>query len=94
MHIISQKRIKKSVEEFPNTAEALLAWLKLMKNNNPANFSEMKQIVNSIDKVNNYHVFDIGGNKLRLIAVVDYKYRKLFIREILTHSEYEKRRFK
>jgi mRNA interferase HigB len=94
MHIISQKRIKKSVEEYPNVADALLAWLKLMKNNNPANFSEMKRMVNSIDKVNNYHIFDIGGNKLRLIAVVDYKYRKLFIREILTHSEYEKRRFK
>ncbi|PIG93102.1 type II toxin-antitoxin system HigB family toxin [Gloeocapsopsis sp. IPPAS B-1203] len=35
-------------------------------------------------------VFNIGGNKYRLITFIDYTYQKVFIRYILTHSEYDK----
>ena len=93
MHIISQKRIKEAVETHPSIAGALKAWLKLMRIHNPANFSELKRLVNSVDKVGRFHIFDIGGNKLRLITIVDYQYHKIFIREILTHQEYDKKRF-
>lgn len=93
MHIISQKKIRESAIKYPDSAGALLAWLKLMRSNNPTHFSEMKSLVNSVDKVMNYHIFNISGNKLRLVAVVNYRYHKIFIKEILTHSEYDKRRF-
>jgi len=35
-------------------------------------------------------VFDIGGNKYRLIAEINFSRRVLFIRGILTHKEYVK----
>ena len=35
-------------------------------------------------------VFDIGGNKYRLIAEVNYSRSVLFIRRIITHNEYKK----
>lgn len=41
------------------------------------------------DQVANLTVFNISGNKYRLIALVDYTYQKVFIRYILTHAEYD-----
>jgi mRNA interferase HigB len=35
-------------------------------------------------------VFNVGGNNYRLIAYIDYRYRKVFIRAILTHAEYNR----
>lgn len=93
VHIISQKRIKEAAIKYPESSDGLLAWLKIMRKCNPRNFAEMKNLSNSVDKVGNYHIFNIGGNKLRLITVVDYSYRKIFIREIMTHVDYDKRSF-
>lgn len=36
------------------------------------------------------HVIDIGGNKLRLIALMHYRAQKLFIQQVLDHGEYDK----
>ncbi len=50
----------------------------------------MKRIFPSVDKVGDYHVFDIGGNKLRLIAVVMYRARRVYIRHVMDHQEYSR----
>jgi mRNA interferase HigB len=39
-------------------------------------------------------VFNIGGNKYRLITLVDYAYQKVFVRAILTHAEYDREDWK
>lgn len=51
----------------------------------------MQQIFASrLDIVKNFTVFDIDSNKYRLITYIDYKRNKIFVRDILTHSEYDK----
>lgn len=49
----------------------------------------MKGLFPAVDKVGAQHVFDIGGNKLRLIAVVHYRAQRLFIQQVLDHAEYD-----
>jgi len=44
--------------------------------------------------VGNLVVFNIGGNKYRLIAAIHFNRRKLYIRHVLTHTEYDKERWK
>jgi len=39
-------------------------------------------------------VFNIGGNKARLIAAIHYNTQKLYIRAVLTHTEYDKNKWK
>ncbi|MGM0703976.1 MAG: type II toxin-antitoxin system HigB family toxin [Pseudomonadota bacterium] len=94
MHIITQKRIWETKEKWPQTATALDAWSRLMKTSEPKDFAAMKNIFPSTDKVGRHHVFDIGGNKTRLIAVVHYRAKRVYIRDILDHSEYDKGKWK
>lgn len=51
-------------------------------------FSNLKKIFGSADYVSPFTVFNIGGNKYRLIVVIHYNRRKVYIRAVLTHEEY------
>ena len=90
MHIITQKRIWEAKAKWPHAATALDTWYRLIKASSPGDFAAMKNIFPATDKVGTQHVFDIGGNKLRLIAVVQYRAQKLFIQHVLDHVEYDK----
>lgn len=90
MHIITQTRIWEAKKEYPESANAIDGWYRVIKKNQFNNFSELKKSFNSVDKVGDAYVFDIGGNKLRLIAVIHFQRQKLYIRHILTHNEYSK----
>lgn len=94
MHIITRKRIMQAATLHKDCATALSGWYQTMKSANFANFSELKASFNTVDKVEHLFVFDIGGNKLRLIAAIHFNTGKVFIREILTHSEYGKGKWK
>ena len=61
-----------------------------MKNTKANNISELKKLFNSVDYVNGYTIFDIGGNNYRLITAVHYNVQFCYIRQIWTHSEYSK----
>jgi len=44
----------------------------------------------SADGVGKYTVFNIKGNAYRLIVEINYRSRRLFLRHVLTHAEYDK----
>ncbi len=54
----------------------------------------MKAIFPATDKVGPLHVFDIGGNKLRLVAVVRYRSQRSYIKCVLDHQEYDRGKWK
>lgn len=68
----------------------MLAWYRLVSTSGFANFTEIRQTFNSADYVSPFTIFDIGGNNFRLIAVIHYNRQKLYIREVLTHAEYDR----
>lgn len=90
MHIITQKKIWDAQSAYPEAAEALDGWYRIMKRNTFSNFAEVKNIFNSVDKVANYFVFDVGGNKLRLITTIHFNRKKVYIRSVLTHKMYDR----
>ena len=94
MHVITQKRIWEAKERWPQCATALDAWYRLISKIEPKDFAALKQVFPGVDKVGDKHVFDIGGNKLRLIATVDYTFKKVFIRAVLDHKEYDRNQWK
>lgn len=65
-----------------------------MKNNDFASIAEVREIFPSADKVGRLTVFNIGGNKIRLIAAIHYNRKKIYIRAVLTHKEYDEGNWK
>lgn len=91
MVIISRKAIIEYTEDEPQATDALLDWYNETKAADWSQFSEMKAPFNSVDAVgNDRYVFNIKGNHYRLIAIVHFKVRTLYIAFIGTHKEYDK----
>ena len=53
------------------------------------NFAQLRETFSHADQVRKFTVFNIGGNKVRLIAAVHYNRNKIYIRHVLTHQEYD-----
>lgn len=68
MHIITRKRLNDFAEKYPETTTALARWYQEMKHNDFSNFAEIKSMFGAADQVEKFTVFNIGGNKVRLIA--------------------------
>ena len=94
MHIITRKRLLEFEKNNRNASTSLDAWYRIVKNTEIANFSELRGVFPTVDKVGNLTVFNIGGNKIRLIAAVHYNTQCIFIRHVLTHKEYDKQKWK
>lgn len=53
-------------------------------------FSNLRATFASADYVDGLTIFNMGGNKYRLIAAIHYNRRKVFVRSVLTHAEYDR----
>ncbi|MDB9488804.1 type II toxin-antitoxin system HigB family toxin [Dolichospermum circinale CS-1225] len=94
MHVISRKVLRQFWQEYPDSETALIRWLKIIESVSFQSFEELRSVFPNADLVANLIVFNIGGNKYRLIASIHFNRQKVYIRYILTHSEYDKDRWK
>lgn len=90
MHIISKKALTTFYADHPSSAAALEAWYKVVSKNNFENFAAIKQSFNTADKAGEFVIFDIGGNKFRLICVFHFDRKVVYVREVFTHLQYDK----
>ena len=91
MVIISKAIIREFITKHGDAEGALLNWYELTANEDWQNFNEMKNTFNSVDAVgNDRYVFNIKGNNYRLIALIIFKIRTVFILFIGTHAEYDR----
>ena len=94
MHVITRARLIDFWNRHPDSQASLRSWYKRVKLSAWRNFNDLRIVFPSADRVENLTVFNIGGNKYRLVALVDYKYQKVFIRAVLTHAAYDKEQWK
>ncbi len=94
MRVITRARIVEAKARHRQSAGALDAWYRLIKKGAYADFAELKKTFNSVDKVDKFYVFDIGGNKIRLIAAIHFNRQMVYIRFVLTHKEYDSNAWK
>jgi mRNA interferase HigB len=94
MHIITRKRLNEFADKYPELRNALAHWYQLVKRSNFNSFAELRSVFPSADQVGKLTVFNIGGNKVRLIAAIHYNRRKVYIRAVLTHKEYDEGKWK
>ncbi|NET02503.1 MAG: type II toxin-antitoxin system HigB family toxin [Sphaerospermopsis sp. SIO1G2] len=94
MHVITRKRLNEFAKIHPDTKNALAQWYQLVKANEFSSFIELREMFPSADQVGKLTVFNIGGNKVRLIAAIHYNRQKIYIRIVLTHPEYDQGKWK
>lgn len=94
MRVISRKALREFWEKHFNAESSLLLWDQRTSDAQWQNFVDVRKVFPSADLVGNFTVFNIGGNNYRLITFIDYEYQIVFIRYVLTHTEYDKENWK
>ena len=89
MHVISQKSLREFWGKHPTAKNPLQAWFTRTKKATWENFADVKADFGSADRVGRLTVFDIGGNKYRLIADIHFNRGKVYVLHVLTHAEYD-----
>ncbi len=90
VHVISRKRLRDFSSQHPGAAAPLDAWFRIMSRTDFVSFNALRGSFASADKVGGMTVFNIGGNKYRLITASHFDRRRVYIRHVLTHNEYDK----
>jgi mRNA interferase HigB len=90
MRIISRKRLREFWENHTDAQQALQAWYADVKQADWQTPADIKNVYQNASIVaNNRAIFNIKGNKYRLVVVVQYQYGIVYIRFVGTHQEYD-----
>ena len=91
MVIIAKSALQDFVKVHHNAMEPLNEWYEKVRSSDWATFADIKRTFNSVDAVgNDRFVFNIKGNAYRLVAMIHFDRRTLYIRFIGTHASYDK----
>lgn len=74
--------------ENPRARKPLETWKSLIEKNAFKHFAHLKQTFRAVDYVPPDTVFDVGGNKYRIIAVVSFQTQIAAVKDVMTHDEY------
>ena len=94
MNTISYRKIREFVDLHPNSESSLGAWYKIAKKAKWQNIVEVRQDYPHADLVGACVIFNIGGNKYRLITKFEFLKKTVYIKFVLTHKEYDKAAWK
>lgn len=94
MHVIAKPALVEFWKKHPDAEGPLEAWYRIMRREVFVDFNALRETFGSSDYVDPFTVFNIGGNKYRLIAVIHYNRRKVYIRQVLAHAEYARDKWK
>ena len=94
MHVIAKPSLIAFWQKHPDAEKPLQTWYQTMEREDFSDFNDLRKTYASVDYFDGLTVFNIGGNKFRLIAAIHYNRRKVYIRNILTHTEYDRDNWK
>lgn len=86
--MISKRAIVTFSQYHPEALGPLMQWFKAAKKSSWRSLVEVRKQFPHADAVPPFTVFNIGGNKYRLIAEIGYRSQVVLIRQILTHAQY------
>ncbi len=90
MGVISRRAIRKFAAGRPEALEPLRHWANAIEAVEWRNPGDVRRTFNTADFVGDLTVFNVGGNKYRVIAFVHYRRNAVYIKNVLTHKEYDK----
>lgn len=90
VHVISRKSLRQFCDRHADSCEALFSWYRVASKAKWNNLVEVQSFYPKAEAVGNFTVFNIKGNKYRLIVAINYQTQRIYIKYVLTHAEYDK----
>ena len=90
MHVISKRPFVDAMKKYPNDAAAIEATYNVLNRGEFKTPEALKAVFGTLDKYKDkWWVIDIGGNNLRLMAFIEFRHNRMYVKHIVTHSEYD-----
>ncbi|KAA0989100.1 type II toxin-antitoxin system HigB family toxin [Dyadobacter sp. UC 10] len=91
MRIITTTRLRDFYHTHADSKTALEVWIAKIKDLEIQSLNDLRKVANSVDTIgNNRVIFDIKGNKYRIVTVALVYRQTIYVRWIGTHAEYDK----
>jgi mRNA interferase HigB len=91
VRVITRKRLVEFAPRHKDAKVPLDDWYRVARKADWKSFEDVRRTAsNSVDQVGRYAVFNVGGNKFRLVVQIRFDWGKVFIKAVLTHKEYDR----
>jgi mRNA interferase HigB len=94
MHVIPMRRLREFWGIHAVAERPLRAWFNRVEQAKWQNFAELRRDFPAADMVGRFTIFNIAGNHYRLIARAEFQKQRVYVRAVLTHTEYDEERWK
>lgn len=94
MRLIKISSLRMDASRYPDIKKAVENWYAVVKVAKWRNLEEIKQVYRDTEAVGNFTVFNLKGNHYRLIVGIKYEFQVIYYKYLLTHTEYDKGRWK
>lgn len=88
--VIARSVLIKKAEGHADAKNALNLWLKVAKTSAWQSLKDIRRTFPATDMVGPLAIFNVRGNNYRLIVRMVFERQRIYIKEFLTHAEYDK----
>jgi len=93
MNVLTKRIFNDAANKYPNDKAALMDMFKVLQKTDFSSPDELKKVFSSLDNFkykDKWWVIDVGGNNLRMIAFIQFVNKRMYIKHIVNHSDYDK----
>ena len=93
MHVISKRPFVDAMKKYPNDAAAIEATYNVLNRGEFKTPEALKAVFGTLDNFrykDKWWVVDLGGNNLRLIAFIEFRHQRVYVKYIVDHKEYDR----
>jgi len=94
LNVISKRGLFERAAKYPDATAALRVWFDRAVETEWNSLEGVRKCFPATDMVGDLAIFNIRGNRYRLIVRMVFRYKRIYIKEFLTHAEYNKGRWK
>jgi mRNA interferase HigB len=94
VNVICKRELFEKAFQYPDAITVVRVWYRIAVEARWKNLEDVRRAYPSTDMIGPLAIFNIGGNKYRLIVRLIFRSQRIYIKELLTHAEYDKERWK
>jgi mRNA interferase HigB len=93
VHVISRKPFNDAAQKYPNDRDALVQIYSTLSSGRFTNPDDLRQVFPSLDNFkyrDKWWVIDVGGNNLRIIAFIEFRDNRMYVKHVVSHADYSR----